>query len=246
VKWLLKVLPWERRKQHLPLLLRSWQQTKIQFTKVPQGNPRVLTHERVMGRSHWKVCGTQLWGQVPRDYIDGALPPRPSPPVFSSPVVLNLWVLIPLKAKWPFTGVNPAYQIFTLWFITVKSQLWSSNKNNFMAGGRCHHNTRRCNIRKVEDHWSSPSHFYLEAISNRADFRVTGCPGWLNTQVRVPWSPACLPTFGEGRRTDNRSSCVSCDLSPAGTAELLKMVAVWLWGRVLICRRTVDKEYVEG
>jgi hypothetical protein len=46
----------------------------------------------------------------------------------------------------PFGGLyirHSAYQIFTLLLITVaKLQLWSSNKNNFMAEG--HHNMRHC------------------------------------------------------------------------------------------------------
>ena len=72
---------------------------------------------------------------------------------WSRVVVLKLRATIPLGSQSRY----PAYQIFTLWFITVaKLQLWSSNEIIIWwgvtiawgTGLKCH------SIRKIESYWS--------------------------------------------------------------------------------------------
>ena len=102
----------------------------------PQKAPRMEGWPIPLSMKGWDpVPLPGLGGCFPLSLItgQGVVAPRGCPKA----TVLNLWV-DPLRG-WHIR--YPAYQIFTLWFVTVaKLQLWSSNKDNFMVGG--HHNMR--------------------------------------------------------------------------------------------------------
>lgn len=117
---------------------------------------------------HWQLslCWAARWLRVPREMdivhrgtntntceISVCSWRSPFPPqTHLRTALLHLWVV---------TSLGVAYQIFTLWFVTVAewpmlAKLWSSKGNNFMVGGSPQQEElivlKSHSIRKVENY----------------------------------------------------------------------------------------------
>lgn len=125
------------------------------------------------------------------------------------------WLITPLQwfstwGSWTLwgqiSGVDiryPAYQIFTLWLITAKLQLWSGNrKKHFMAGGHHMRNyIKRLALGKLGTTVELKMPCNLKFKNYFQDFPLNIFTGW--------WHPPLIPALrGRGKQIAWSTECI--------------------------------------